>query len=220
MDDCEAQVNNFTAIVDSWIARYNVQVDRKLDGSYNVPHSAYVLSPHAALLACGLWTSWGFPLAEGRQRAGLRLAYAGQVLNAIPARDLQSGMRIGGDNSNHTFGPHFMGSLLHVVQDTSNGDPTSSQTQAFYANSLHSMRTQMLQRSRETYKKEFDIEVLIHTVVSSGMLRDATDLRGVFEHAVATVADDPTMRDHLLRLCKIKPYGKLWNACTAHPRLE
>jgi hypothetical protein len=198
---------DFNEWIEATADQFQIQLPPKApNGKYSIDTLLYAPTAHALLLSCKAWTRWAFPLVEGRVARAFRMNLANAVIGKFGASDIDKG-RLGGAIQDDEDDERHSSSQLQGAADAMReclelpGVSTTLQDTLYH----HIVQLQRLSHNafrdeHMTNTKLFDVEVLIHSVVASGLIRDISNFREVLVHAIYVITKNKALQKHLIKI--------------------
>ena len=189
----------FADVWNAWSLQHGISLDPYEDMEGNVFISSVVVMPSAHGICCvsRIWTDWCFPFLPSNQRRG----HAYKIGRPLWApMDMQGGPGITDhvkvDETEELSDEQLLGignSLRFLKSLLSHGNDLIRATVDQQVEVMQRMRDNMLLHRAALTRLAHALDVLLTSIVFSGLLRSAHDLKEATEHAL-----DITIRDHSL----------------------
>ena len=187
----------------AWTEKYRIQAPRNDDNEVVARTAILLPIPHALLCAGGFWKSWAFPVLLGRRAGGQRSGLVKKLWAHITQETLASAAAGRSAMFKDSFGADDLLSVAETFQQClqlQSCDGELRELVKHHLGWLLNMRANLQSRQMGVTKKAYDLDVLIKSVVASGLLTQASHLRTIFELAIDVSVGDPPLRDHLKQL--------------------
>ncbi len=193
----------YADIVAAWATRHATHVPEDHAGTPTVRAVLLMPPPHGLLAAGGFWRSFfAIPLPKGAQvYGGLRLNTIRPLWGHLNDRDVANAVTGTPQDQGDEFNAEELQHLVDHLQESFAMAPLGSSLREallHHACWIQIMRNSLAHKQTLLLNTAYDMELLIHTVMGSGLLRGAKKMKQLSEHCLNIVVDDPALRRHLL----------------------
>ena len=171
-------------------------------------------APHALLISKKAWTSYSFPLTEGRAAAGMGLRFVRDLWKPLqdgslaPLASVQS-QRPGPSNANSLHGaeallqPDTLQAVADFIRKAARELPHLSDEASQHVALLQDTVDSLVQDAQATSRRAFALETLIHSLIVSGYLHNSAEMRDLLRAALRVCVRVPQLLEHFDNmLCK------------------
>jgi hypothetical protein len=191
-----------------WAAKRNIDLTEYRDraGAVSITTALLMPSAHGVLCCSGVWTSWGFPYLEHHERRGQSYHLGKPLWGSLEIGEV---IRSHMDNDTDPFAPSDFADVAETLRQCVAllpGDDNAFESLradiSQHVHRLQSARDHFLLHQARLTARAYQLDVLVTTVLMSGLLREAGDMGAVLDHAIDVVIPEPKLREYLKGLHK------------------
>lgn len=161
--------------------------------------------PHAMLCAARTWPTYAFPLATGRQGAGLGLSLVQHWIQGLRAAAPAAGNRgaqLLAPQHAPAMSPDLLQDLADSMRSAVAGLAPGHDLVKFHVSWLQQMRDNMLLEQVRRSRSVFRMADLLQTMLLSGMLRQNDRMKFAIETSLRVAVHEDTLRNYYLTMLR------------------
>ena len=162
-------------------------------------------APHALLIAGGVWSSYSFPVAQGRSAGGMGLRLAADLYRPVAGQLVQGvqGQNKIAEGLDSLLQPDTLQAIADFIRKAAQEVPHLACEAATHVALLQNTVDSLVQDAQATSRRAFSLETLVHSLIISGYLHNSADMRDLLRSALRVCIRVPELLEHFDSLhCK------------------